>query len=102
MKEDNVPMNVFNRIISGGDRIRVEQFKGIIERELRLKIDDNFTIFLDSISAPNGDVSYNKFEDGYAKEEKAMQALQVINFLFLDINIDIDIHLPNKILNSIQ
>ncbi|KAL4486335.1 hypothetical protein ABPG72_007121 [Tetrahymena utriculariae] len=75
MQDTSISMNAFNRLISGSDRISQDDFAYKIERELGLRKDDNYQIFLESISHKNGDISFTKFEEGYIKEEKALKAL---------------------------
>lgn len=85
MKDEDFSINAFNRLISGSGRINADVFTQKIERELKLKTDDNYKIFLDSISLPNGDVSYTKFEEGFVKEEKVQRALEVHTMHFISL-----------------
>lgn len=71
MKEEHVSLNMFNRLIQGSDRINKEEFTKKIEKDLKLNLDENYNDFLNNISHSNRDVSYNKFEEGYSKEEQA-------------------------------
>lgn len=68
MKDRDVSLNLFNRLLRGSDRINYEEFKQKIAEDLRLFLDDNFKVFINFISLSNGDVSYTKFEEGYGKE----------------------------------